>query len=54
MVILELSLPYYFLHTVSADITLSHYTQNLVVTLLYSRVASLTDLCLYHIYAANN
>ena len=42
------------LRTVSADMTLSHYTQNLVDTLLCSRVASLTNLNLYHICEANN
>ena len=43
-----------FLLIVGAGITLSHDANNFVDTLLYSLVASLSNLILYHIYAANS
>ena len=43
-----------FLLIIGADITLSHDANNSVDTLLYSLVASLSNLNLYHIYAANS
>ena len=43
-----------FLLIVGADITLSHDENNFVDTLLYSLVASLSNLNLHHMYAANS